>query len=187
MSRLRVPKLLRLLYVHNPFYLLSAGFFVYGLQMLFRPGEVEFLFDRESVAYINPWSLTVSLCGVTTLMALTAFLIVRFGKVWEDARSLVLVLLLMFMSISVSFDEIVTLASWDEDSLRPAVELFLFGFGFALTITEVLVRGLGIRFPWLYRGPFYGLLALFFVFAFCLRWCGCSLCFRCWSRRKLRT
>ena len=36
MSSLPVPKLLRAIYVHNPFYLISACLFVYGLQAVFR-------------------------------------------------------------------------------------------------------------------------------------------------------
>ena len=164
MSSLPVPKLLRAIYVHNPFYLISACLFVYGLQAVFRPGEVDFFFERHSVAYIDPWWLMLSLCGVTLLMAVTAYLIVRLGRVWEDARTLVLVLLLMFLAISVSFDEIVTLASWDADSASTAVSLFVFGYCFSIGICEALLRGLRIRLPLGYRAPFYGLLALFYAF-----------------------
>ncbi len=81
MSALPVPKILRAIYVHNPFYLISACLFVYGLQAVFRPGEVHFFFERHSVAYIDPWWLMASLCGVTLLMAVTAYLVVRIGKV----------------------------------------------------------------------------------------------------------
>ncbi|NQV24016.1 MAG: hypothetical protein HQ518_06570 [Rhodopirellula sp.] len=164
MSAWRIPRIAKFLYNHNPFYLISACLFVYGLQAVFRPGEVDLLFDRFEVAYIDPWFLMFGLCSVTLLMGVTAYLIVRFGKVWDDARSLVLVLLLMFLAISVSFDEIVTLASWDDNSVRDAVCLLGFGLCFAVTLTESLLRGLRIRLPWSYRAPLYAFLGLFFTF-----------------------
>lgn len=153
MSRLRIPLLLQLLYNHNPFYLISAGLFVYGLKLFHKPFEVE---------YMEPWSLMGSFCGVTAVMALTALGIVRLGKVWEDARSLILVLLMMFLSISVSFDEIVTLVSWENSSAGNAMSLLAFGLCFSIGITEVLLRGLKIQLPWVCRLPFYGMLTLFF-------------------------
>jgi len=164
MFRFRVPRLLTLLYVHNPFYLISACLFVYGLKLLFRPGGGEVLFERGAVEYIEPWSLMFSLCGVTLLMAVTAVLIVRLGRVWEDARSLVLVLLLMFLAISVSFDEIITLASWEDTNAGDALKLLLFGLLFSLGASEGLVRGLRVRLPLGYRLPLYALLALFFAY-----------------------
>lgn len=164
MSAWRIPRIAKFLYNHNPFYLISACLFVYGLQAVFRPGEVNLLFERFEVAYIDPWFLMLGLCSVTLLMGVTAYLIVRFGKVWDDARSLVLVLLLMFLAISVSFDEIVTLASWDDDSVRDAVSLLGFGLCFAIALSESLLRGLSVRLPWSYRGPLYAFLGLFFTF-----------------------
>lgn len=164
MSAWRIPRIAKFLYNHNPFYLISACLFVYGLQAVFRPGEVTLLFDRFEVAYIDPWFLMLGLCSVTLLMGVTAYLIVRFGKVWDDARSLVLVLLLMFLAISVSFDEIVTLASWDDNSVRDAVTLLGFGLCFAVSLSELLLRGLSIRLPWSYRAPLYAFLGLFFTF-----------------------
>lgn len=164
MSQVQVPKLLRLLYVHNPFYLISACLFVYGLKEFFRPGNMDFLFAAGSVTYIDPWWLMGSLCGVTLLMATTAFLIVHFGKVWEDARSLVLVILLMLLAISVSFDEIIALVSFQEGQANQAVALMGFGCAFSIAVIESLLRGLKIRLPGMYRIPFYGLLALFFIF-----------------------
>lgn len=162
-SSSRVPKLLQLLYNHNPFYLISACLFVYGLKELCRPGQVEFLFDRGTVAYIDPWFLMASLCGVTLLMAFTAYLIVKLGQVWEDMRSLVLVVLLMFLAISVSFDEIVTVSGSNGGSQADAMRLLGFGFLFSLAVSELLMRGLRIVMPWCYKGPLYGVLALFFV------------------------
>lgn len=143
----KMPGVVRFLYNHNPFYLLSTCLVLYGLQAAFHPAAGEL---------IDPWALMAALSGYTVLSAVTAFLIVRLGKVWEDARSLLLILLFLFMALSVSFDEIVNTNS----ELGQA--LLLFGFCLSVGISEWLLTGLGIKLPWLYRGPFYLLLALFF-------------------------
>jgi len=101
-----------------------------------------------------------SLCGFTLLSATTAWVIVRFGKVWEDARSIVLILVLMFLAISVSFDELLNLHPGE------GLELLLFGFGFSIAVSEGLLRSLQIRFPAVYRLPFYLILALFFAYPY---------------------
>lgn len=104
-----------------------------------------------------------SLAGITVLMAVTAILIVRFGKVWEDARSLLLIVLLMLLAISVSFDELITLLS-DGDSARGSLyQMFAVGVLFALGLAEFLIRGLPIRLIAGYRLPLYGFLTLFFL------------------------
>ncbi len=160
------PGILRLLYTHNPFYLISAGLFVYGLKKLFRDGNSAMLFDRGSVAYMEPWGLMLSLGAVTTLMAVTAVLIVRLGKVWEDARSIVLIVLLMFLAISVSFDELLNVKS-DNDNGNGALSLMLLigtSVGFALGLAEMLIRGLRIRLPWGWRFPLYAFLLMFFTY-----------------------
>lgn len=137
----------RFLYNHNPFYVISAGLLLYGVKLIFRPGEVE---------YVDPWHLLAALSCVTLAMASAAFGIVRFGRVWEDARSIILVLLLMFLAISVSFDEILNQQAWD------AFQLLLAGFLFSVAVSEALLLGLGIRLHWTYRLPYYLLLMLFF-------------------------
>lgn len=137
------------LYTQNPFYLISACLILYGVQTAFHPAAGEL---------INPWYLMSTLCGYTLLLAVTAYLIIKFGKVWDDARSIVLILLLMILAVSVSFDEIVNLLP------EAGRNLLLFGFVFSLAITEGLLRGLRIRFPLLLRLPFYLILALFFFY-----------------------
>ena len=137
------------LYTQNPFYLISACLILYGVQSAFHP---------EVGELINPWYLMSTLCGYTLLLAVTAYLIITFGKVWDDARSIVLILLLMILAVSVSFDEIVNLFP------EAGRNLLLFGFVFSLAITEGLLRGLRIRFPLLLRLPFYLILALFFFY-----------------------
>jgi hypothetical protein len=139
----------RLHYNHNPFYLISTCLVLYGLQAAFHPRAGEL---------IDPWALLAALSGYTLLSAVTAFLIVRLGKVWEDARSLLLILLFLFLALSVSFDEIVN------TNPESGQALLLFGFCLSVGISEGLLSGLNIRLPGLYRGPYYFLLALFFGF-----------------------
>ncbi|MDG1894797.1 MAG: hypothetical protein P8J37_07805 [Fuerstiella sp.] len=163
MSRPKVPKLLSLIYVHNPFYLISTCLFVYGLKLLFRSGDTSVLFAPGSVAYMEPWGLMTSLAGITVLMAVTAILIVRFGKVWEDARSLLLIVLLMLLAISVSFDELITLLSDRDNARGHLIQMFTAGVLFAIGLGEFLIGGLPIRLTTGYRLPLYGFLALFFL------------------------
>jgi len=87
--------LVRLLYNHNPFYLISAALVLYGL--------------REAVSApggITVWTLLASLSGYTLLLALAAIVIVRLCKVWEDARTIVLTVVLLLLATSVGFDDI---------------------------------------------------------------------------------
>jgi hypothetical protein len=139
----------RLLYTHNPFYLLSAGLILYGFHVSFRPAPGEL---------INPWALMAALCSYTLLLAVTAWLIIRLGRVWDDTRSIVLVVLLLLVAVSVSFDEMIN------TSPGQAYGLILFGLGFALTVSEGLLRGLALRLPGLFRAPLYAVLTLFFVY-----------------------
>ena len=134
------------LYNHNPFYLISTCFVLYAIKRVFRPMEVP---------YIDPWMLMAAMGGLTVFMAITAWVIVRFGKIWEDARSLMLVLVIMFLAMSVSFDELL--------NLRGSGAYWLLGLGFlvSILITECVVGLLQIPFPWLFRLPFYLMLGLF--------------------------
>jgi hypothetical protein len=163
MSQCRVPWLVRLLYTHNPFYLISACLFTYGLKLLFRVGDSAILFQQGTVGYMQPVGLMGSLLAVTLLMATTAVLIVRLGHVWEDARSLVLIVLLMLLAISVSFDELLMTASELDDGLLRSLTMMSIGVMAAIGITEMLIRGLRVRFAWSWRIPLYLLLALFFL------------------------
>lgn len=145
----KLPPVLGLLYTHNPFYLLSTCFVLYAIKRAFQPGVAE---------YLDPWALMASLTAFTLLAAVTAWVVVRFGKVWEDARSILLVLVLMFLAISVSFDELLNLHS------TLVTGLLAFGSCFSVLITEAILRGLRIRFPAAFRIPFYLILALFFAY-----------------------
>ena len=84
------------------------------------------------------------LSGYTMPLAAAAGLIIRLGKVWEDARSILLVVVLLFLALSVSFDES--------------------GLAFAVFLSEGLFWLLGIRLAPLIRTGFYLILSLFFIY-----------------------
>lgn len=163
MSRRGSHGLLSLIYFHNPFYLISTCLFVYGLKLFFRSGNTAVFFAEGSVGYMEPWGLLTSLAGVTTLMAVTATAVVRCGRVWEDARSLVLIVLLMLLAMAVSSDELINVLSDQDNSTQHVSLIFGLGAGFSVFITEFLLRGLQVRLPASCRLPLHAFLLLFFL------------------------
>lgn len=144
------PHFVKLLYNHNPFYLISAALILYGFRNSFQ----------ESTLGENPWLLVGLFSGYITLLAFTGWLIVKFGRVWDDARSIFMVLLLLFMALSTSIDGIFV------TDPETALAVAFAGFGLAVIVTESLTHSLGIRFRWLYRSPLYAMLALSYFFPY---------------------
>ena len=56
------------------------------------------------------WALLFGLVGYTLLLAVTACLLVRFIGVWDDVRTVLLLVVLMFLATSVTFDEVLPAA-----------------------------------------------------------------------------
>jgi hypothetical protein len=139
---------LRWVYTSNPFYILSADLVFFGLRMSLDTSGKSF----------ETWALMLALAGYTLLLATTACILVRLGNVWDDIRTILLLVVLMFLAISVTFDP--TLTS------NPALGRFCFlgGFLFAILVSEGLLRGLRLALPWVFRLPYYLILALFFVY-----------------------
>jgi hypothetical protein len=146
-------RLVRALYTHNPFYVISADLVFIGLRMSFDPSAKAF----------DTWALISSLAGYTLLLATTACLLVRYGKVWDDMRSVLLLVVMMFLAISSTIDDVLI--------LRPGLGLALAlgGLAFSLIVSEGLLRGMRLGLPALYRGPYYLILALFFLYPVALR------------------
>lgn len=142
------PGFVRFLYNQNPFYLISAAIVLFGCQT-----SLDVTTSFESV-----WILSTILVAVTLLLSATAFLIVRFGRVWDDARSIFMVLLLMFFAISISFDRLCI------TNANLAITMLLGGFCFLMCVTEGLLWSLKIRFPLLFRLPYYLLSILGFAY-----------------------
>lgn len=143
------PFLLRL-YNHNPFYVISA------LLMLFA---VRNAYGVQEIGSINCWLMLGVLGAYTALLGLIGVLIVRWGRVWEDARSIFVVVLLLFLATSVSADDLFVKMESGTGGL-----LLLAGcYVFSALVTEGVFRGAGIRLGWLYRVPYHLLMALFFL------------------------
>jgi hypothetical protein len=142
----------RLLYNHNPFYPISAALTLYGIHRTIG----------TNVSLGGGMLLTELLCGYTSLLAVVAFLIARFGRVWDDARTILLIVALLLVALSAAFDRFLL--------AEPEQGAALLGLGalFALLVTEGLLRSLRMRLPARYRGPYYLLMALLFVYPYCL-------------------
>ncbi|WP_435009723.1 hypothetical protein P12x_000971 [Tundrisphaera lichenicola] len=149
----RSSRLVRALYTHNPFYVLSADLVFIGLRSSFDPQAKVF----------DTWALILGLAGYTLLLATTACLMVRFGKVWDDMRSVLLLVVMMFLAISATIDDVLI--------IRPGVGMAcsIGGLAFALIVSEGLLRGMRLGLPALYRLPYYLILTLFFVYPLALR------------------
>src|SRR5207237_9914697 len=92
--------LLRWVSCNNPFYVLSACVFLVGLWASFQAGSG----DAET------WALMSGLAGYTLLLAVTAFVLVRFANAWDDLRTVLLLVVLMFLATSVTFVELLVVS-----------------------------------------------------------------------------
>jgi hypothetical protein len=145
--------LVRWVCTNNPFYVLSAGLFLAGLWISFGAQSEE----------VQTWALMSGLAGYTLLLAGTACLLVRFGNVWDDVRTVLLLVVLMFLATSVTFDEVLVL-----DPLRGFI-CYLGGLLLALAVSEGLLRGIQLALPALFRVPYYLILSLFFLYPLALQ------------------
>jgi hypothetical protein len=145
-------RLLRWVSTNNPFYVLSAGLFLAGLWVSFGAQSRE----------VDTWALMSGLAGYTLLLAVTAFLLVRFARVWDDVRTVLLLVVLMFLATSVTFDEVLVV------SPGRGYICYLGGLLFAVLVSEGLLRGMRLVLPAWFRVPYYLILALFFLYPMAL-------------------
>ncbi len=140
--------LIRWLSNNNPFYALSAVLVLIGLRMSFDPEAHTF----------PAWAFISGLAAYTMLMAATACVLVRLGNVWEDVRTLLLLIVVVFIGIAMIFDEVLM-----RD--RNLGQLCDQGAAvFAILLSEATLRGMRLRLPALYRIPYYLGLALVFLY-----------------------
>ena len=139
--------LLRLLMNQNPFYLISVAFVFHGSSLWFqaRPDQ-------------SPWVLMGLVAGFISLMAVTAFVLVRWGKVWDDARSIFVLVLVLFVELALAFDDTLVLKP------RVGVPLLLSGYAFCIAVFEGLLIGLRVRLRAAWRLPMHLMLALLFLY-----------------------
>ena len=138
------------MYNHNPFYLISAVLFLYAMTRIFETGYV----------WINTAIPMGIIAGYTVLLAGTAILIVRLGRVWEDARSIVVIVILLLATLSVSLDGLLI------HHMNYALLLLVCGLGFSIAVSEAVIWGLRMHMRNCYRLPFYAILGLFFLYPY---------------------
>jgi hypothetical protein len=146
------PPLIRWICTSNPFYIISAGLFLFGLRLSFGTQTRD----------IDTWALMIGLAAYTLLLAAAALLLVRFARVWNDVRTVLLLVVLMFLATSVTFDELLVL-----DPARGR-GYFLCGLGFAIGLSESVLRGIRLRLSLRFKLPYYLTLALFFLYPLAL-------------------
>ena len=142
----------RFLYSSNPFYILSADLVFVGLRISFG----------SSGPVSSTWALWFGLAGYTLLLATTACFLIRKGKLWDDLRSLLLLIVMMFVAMATSGDDTMA-AGPQKGALR-----YLAGFLFAVVVTESVLRGIRLRLPGWYRGAYYAILGLVFLYPIAL-------------------
>lgn len=132
----------------NPFYLLSAACVVHGTGLSIVNGG-DGLAAEVLLALVG---------GYVLLMAVVAFVIVRLWRVWDDARSILLIVLLLLVELALIADGMLL-----TETARGA-RLLLIGLGVAVLASECVLRGLRLSLPVWYRGPFYIQVALLFLY-----------------------
>ncbi len=126
-----------LLYTHNPFYLLSVAFVLHSTRLWL---------NTRAWPY-DPWPLMYIIGGYIVLVATVGGLVIRLAKAWDDARSILLILLLLFVELSLTFDPVVV------GQPQLGLTLLLTGWVLAVAVSEGLFWGLGIRLPFFFRAP----------------------------------
>lgn len=144
---------------HNPFYFISALLMLYAVRSSY--GELQ-------IGAINCWVMMGVLAAYTSILALLGIAIVRWGGVWDDARSIFLLLLLMFLAVSVSADDLFVKI----ESSSSAIALLVSGLAFSVLIFQLVLRGARIRLGAAFQIPFILFLALFYLTPW---WCSPEL------------
>jgi hypothetical protein len=76
----------------------------------------------------------------------------------------------MFLATSVTFDEVLVVAAVNPQNGPPirGIVCYLVGLVFAIVVSALILRGLQLKLPALYRVPYYLMLALFFLYPLAL-------------------
>lgn len=136
----------------NPFYLVSAALALYASTILF---------DTQDIWMETAVPVAI-LAGYTALCAATVTFIVRRGQVWDDARSLLFIILALPLALSASLD--------DKVIDRPQVSMVWMAGSLAVvgTLIHLVKKGLNISFSRLIEWMAAMLLGLFYCYPFLL-------------------
>src|SRR5207249_807403 len=85
-------------------------------------------------------------------------LLIRLGNVWDDVRTVLLLVVVMFLALSVTFDETLT------SNPRLGIRCELAGLLFAVLVSEGVLRVIRLALPAPFRVPYYLILTLFFLY-----------------------
>lgn len=144
----------RWLYTQNPFYLIGTLLILFGLQQCLGSDE------RVATSGLLP----ALLAGYALLLAGIAVVVIRGGQLWDDARTILLVIVLLFFMLSASLDFMLV------ESVGTGTLVAAAALGFALALSEGLLRVLRIHLASQYRGPFYLMLGMLFLFPIVPAW-----------------
>ncbi len=140
--------MVKFFYNSNPLYLISAVLILYAQNEAFGATKL-------SVPTFVP--LTV-IAFYTLLLAATAVFLVKWGKVWDDARSLILIVLVLLLVLSVSSDSEML------DSLHSGAVRSGAGLLFAAALLETVRRLLKITLSRAVSVPCWIFLGLYFFY-----------------------
>ncbi len=110
----------------------------------------------------HSWALALGLASYALLLATTACFLIRVGKLWDDLRSLLILIVLMFLAMATSFDDIMAANPW-RGSLG-----YLGGFSFAVVVSEAVLRTIRLRLCGWYRAAYYAILGVVFLYPIAL-------------------
>jgi hypothetical protein len=138
----------RLICTHNPFYLLSVCFVLHGTGLQMNNAH-----ERH-----EPLPLFLLICSYILMMSLTAVTVVRKAKLWEDARSILLLVPVLLVELSLTLDDpLIT------DPVLGRL-LVVGAFLFSVMVLELLLHGLKLRLPVLYRLPLHCLMGVIILY-----------------------
>lgn len=149
----------RWLWTNNPFYAISAVLMLYAVRASY--GQLE-------IGAINCWVMMGILAAYTSVLAAIGVAIVRWGHVWDDARSIFLLLLVLFLAVSVSADDLFV----KMQSSAAAIGLLSCGLVFSSVVFLGVLHGARIRMGLALQIPFVLFLALFYATPW---WCSPEL------------
>lgn len=136
------------IYSSNPFYLISTVILLGAASSLFRATSIE-------TDTLIPLSI---ISGYAVLIAATLIFLVRWGKVWEDARSLLMIEMILMLVLSAGSDSEMI------DSLEAGLIRGFGGLAFAAVLLETTRRMLKIRLNHLFLIPCLLTLASLFLY-----------------------